>query len=120
MRGYFKKGTDLECMHDMELRRLNAHHKKVLETVSGSHDVEMRTKNSTISCMTNKLDDAMIEKHNIILSHDTAVFLQLSTQNPPNEITTLLKLEVRIQSLARLPQTYLRQSPSYLPSSQND
>ena len=33
----------------------------------------MRTKKSTISCMTNKLDDAMLEKHNIILSHNTAV-----------------------------------------------
>ena len=49
-------------MHDMELRRLNAHHKKVLETVSGYHDVEMRTKKSTISCMKNKLYDAMLEK----------------------------------------------------------
>ena len=33
----------------------------------------MRTKNITIYCVTNKLDDAMLEKHNIILSHDTAV-----------------------------------------------
>ena len=43
------------------------------KSVSGSNDVDMRTKNSTISCMTNKLDDAMLEKHNIILSHNTAV-----------------------------------------------
>ena len=48
-------------MNHKELRRLNAHHKKVLKTVSGSHDVEMRTEKSTISCMTNKLDDAMLE-----------------------------------------------------------
>ena len=60
-------------MHEKELRRLNAHHKKVLKIFSGSHDVEMRTEKSTISFMTNKLDDAMLEKHNIILSHNTAV-----------------------------------------------
>ena len=52
---------------------MNAHHKKALETVSGSHDVEMCTKKITISCMTNKLDDVMLEIHNIILSHNTAV-----------------------------------------------
>ena len=78
-------------MHEKELRRLNAYHKKVLETVSGFHDVDMRTKNSTISCMTNKLDDAMLEMHNIILSHNTAVFPQLRMQKPPNTIITLLK-----------------------------
>ena len=61
-------------MHEEEYRRLNAHYKKVLETISGSHDVKMRTKKSTISCMINKLDDAMLETHNIILSHNTAVF----------------------------------------------
>ena len=60
-------------MHEKELRQLNAHHKKVLETVSGSHDVDMRTKKSTIFCMRNKLDDATIEKNNIILSHNTDV-----------------------------------------------
>ena len=60
-------------MHENELRRLNAHHKKVLETISISHYVEMRTKKSTLSCMTNKIYDTMLEKHNIILSHDTAV-----------------------------------------------
>ena len=49
-------------MHDKELIWLNAHHKKVLETVSGSHDVDMRTKKSTIFCMRNKLDDATLEK----------------------------------------------------------
>ena len=38
-------------MHEKELIRLNSHHKKVLENVSRSHDVEMRTKNSTISCI---------------------------------------------------------------------
>ena len=59
-------------MHEKELRRLNAYHNKVLETISGSHDDYMRTKKSTISCMKNKLDDAMLEKYNIILSHDTA------------------------------------------------
>ena len=62
MKDCLKKGTDLACVHDKELRWLNAHHKKVLETISGSHDVEMRTKKSTIYCMTNKLDDAMLEK----------------------------------------------------------
>ena len=61
------------CVHEKELRWFNAHHKKVLENFSGSHDVEMRTKNITISCMTNKLDDVMLEIHNIILSHNTAV-----------------------------------------------
>ena len=30
-------------------------------------------KKSTISCMKNKLDYAMLEKHNIIISHDTAI-----------------------------------------------
>ena len=54
MRDSLKKVTDLSCVHEKELRRLNSNHKKVLETVSGSHDVEMRTKYSTISCMTNK------------------------------------------------------------------
>ena len=53
--------------------RLNAHHKKVLETVSGSHDVEMRTKKSTMACMTNQSDDSMLEKHNINLSHGITV-----------------------------------------------
>ena len=52
---------------------MNAHHKKVLETVSGSHDVEMRTKKSTMACMTNQSDDSMLEKHNINLSHGTTV-----------------------------------------------
>ena len=45
--------------------------------------------------MTNKLDDTMLEKYNIILSHNSAVFPQLRMQKPPNTITTLLKLEVR-------------------------
>ena len=71
--GLFKKGMDIVFVHEKELRRFNTRHKRVLETVSGSHDVKMRTKKSTISCMTNKLDDTMLEKHNIILSHDTAV-----------------------------------------------
>ena len=53
-------------MHEKELRQLNYHHKKVLENVSGSHDVEMRMKKNTISCKINKLNDAIIEKHNII------------------------------------------------------
>ena len=39
IRDCFKKGTDLVCVHEKELRWFNAHHKKVLETVSGSHDV---------------------------------------------------------------------------------
>ena len=69
----FKKGTNLACVHEKYLRRLNDHYMKVLEIVSGSHDVDMRTKKSTISCMTNKLDDAVLEKHNIFLSHDTSV-----------------------------------------------
>ena len=51
---------------------MNAHQKKLLENVSGYHDIEMRKKKSTISFMTNELDDAMLEKYNIILSHDTA------------------------------------------------
>ena len=68
-----KKGTYLACVHEKELGRLNAHSKKVLETVSGSHDVEMCTKKSTISCMINKLDYAVLEKHNIIRSRNTAV-----------------------------------------------
>ena len=73
MRDCLKKGADIACVHEKELIQLNANHKKVLENVRGSHDVEMLTKNSTISCMTNKLDDAILEKHDIILSHDTAV-----------------------------------------------
>ena len=73
MRDSLKKGTDIACVHEKELRRLNDHHKKVLETVSGSHDVEIHTKKSTISCMKNKLDDAMLEKHNIIIGHNNDV-----------------------------------------------
>ena len=74
IRDCFKKGMDLACVHEKESRQLNDHHKKVLETVSGSHYDEMRTKKSTISCMKNKLDDAMLEKNNIIISHNTAVW----------------------------------------------
>ena len=73
VRDCLKKGTNLACVHEKYLRRLNDHYMKVLEIVSGSHDVDMRTKKSTISCMTNKLDDAVLEKHNIFLSHDTSV-----------------------------------------------
>ena len=80
MKDCFKKGTDLGCVHEKELRRLNAHHKKVLETVSGSHDVDMRTEKSTISCITNKLDDAMLENHYIILSHNTAVLSEVKDE----------------------------------------
>ena len=31
MRDCFKKGTDIACVHENELIRLNAHHKRVLE-----------------------------------------------------------------------------------------
>ena len=31
MRDCLKKGTDLACVHENELIRLNAHHKRVLE-----------------------------------------------------------------------------------------
>ena len=107
IRDCLKKGMDLACVHEKESRRLNDHHKKVLETVSGSHYDEMRTKKSTISCMKNKLDDAMLEKNNIIISHNTAVWSAAKDAKPPNAITTLLKREARIKSLVRLPQTYL-------------
>ena len=60
------------CVHEKYLIRLNVHHKKVLETVIGSHDVEMRMENSTIFSMKNELDDAMLGRHNIIMSHNTA------------------------------------------------
>ena len=104
-------------MHDKELILLNAHYIKVLENVSGSHDVEMFTKNSTISSTKNKLDDAMIEKHNSILSHDTAVLSAVKDAKDTERNHHSAQMRSEKKSLASSPQTYLRRGPLYITSS---